>query len=259
MSKRRGSKGSSSDNNGQVAPKKSRGETGADKADDSDTRLNQQLLRLLSTQNDLLRSIDARLQRMENQGQRLGGRLSRIQETRTTRMIVPGSWKFKKSDSFDAAFKELFPGSPLLKSCYGIIDDDELILSGETYAQNSSYVHPSLSKVHNCSWAVSYESQANLIPNWSQDCNITRNVLARLVFNEEPKLRYKSGIYELILQYNDFEKIPCQDAGIIVGELEFHSTGMHVPRVLTGINYLMTRGRPSFHTLMVNEESRCGL
>jgi hypothetical protein len=29
----------------------------------------------------------------------------------------------------------------------------------------------------------------------------------------------------LQLQYDEFEKNPCQDAGIVVGELEFNSTG----------------------------------
>ena len=53
----------------------------------------------------------------------------------------------------------------------------------------------------------------------------TRNLLAQLVFNDEAELNHKSGIYTLTIKYNVSSGNTTQDAAIIIGEMEFHSSG----------------------------------
>jgi hypothetical protein len=133
---------------------------------------------------------------MENQGQRLGGGPSRIQETRTTRMIVPGSWKFKKSPDFQNDLRSRYRASardPLPNSCFGVINDDGLILSGETYFTHifiykEGVSHPSLSngfpnRPHHPLLSMNASPYYSTVPTWSLGRNSTRNFLARLVFN----------------------------------------------------------------------------
>ena len=53
----------------------------------------------------------------------------------------------------------------------------------------------------------------------------TRNLLAQLVFNDKAELNHKSGIYSLTIKYNVSSGNTTQDAAIIIGEMEFHSSG----------------------------------
>ena len=62
--------------------------------------MNDQLINVLNTQNSLLRSIDARLGRIERQGQPLGGRHGQGRSSSLAldaQSAVNGSWKFLES------------------------------------------------------------------------------------------------------------------------------------------------------------------
>jgi len=155
----------------------------------------------------VLRSIDARLGRIERQGQQLGGRqpLSRLRDaSSTTTSIVTGSWKFKTNTKYS----------------FVKVDEEGLVLIGYHF-NNPLGSHPA--RHHNQS-LTSFDSMA---PKWVNDSNSsgTRNVLAQLVFNDKAELNHKSGIYTLTIKYNVLSRSSNQDAAIIIGEMEFHSSG----------------------------------
>ena len=105
--------------------------------DEAEGSVNEQIL-------TVLRSIDARLGRIERQGQQLGGRQpqsSRLRDasSSTTTPIVPGSWKFKYSSSLASSLKLLHQANlsqfnyngpkDLPTSAYGEVDEDGLVLT----------------------------------------------------------------------------------------------------------------------------------
>ena len=91
----------------------------------------------------VLRSIDARLGRIERQGQQLGGRQpqsSRLRDasSSTHTSINPGSWKFKYSSSLESSLKSIksihdqrhglsAKNHPIPTSAYGKVDEEGLI------------------------------------------------------------------------------------------------------------------------------------
>ena len=162
----------------------------------------------------LLKSIDARLGRIEKQGQKLGGGQTQFQNTpsssSTQTPVIQGSWKFKYPSSFKSSSK------------YGKVSEEGLVLTGELYFDRS----------HPVGLYSSYHSKhdyyfSNLAPQWvtNYPSGSSRNLLPQLVFNDMKELNLNSGIYSLTTQYNASEGNTTQDAAIIIGEIEFHSSG----------------------------------
>ena len=183
---------------------------------------------ILNTQTNLLRSIDAHLGRMERGERQLGRGQSRRPEGQSTQKSVPGSWKFSKPGSFDSTFRALYQDTYRLSfyqskcanisipsSAYGEINGDGLVLTGHNYWTEK---HPSI-----------YFCMLDQLETWQPLWAIAKNVqglLAQLAFNDKSKLMLRSGIYSLVIKYNvpDPNRYQ-QDAGIIVGEVDFNSAG----------------------------------
>ena len=211
--------------------------------DEAEGNVNEQILAVL-------RSIDARLGRIERQGQHLGGRQpksSRLQgASSSTTPIVPGSWKFEYSSSSESALKtmtrRIYQNGDWINStptsAFGKVSKEGLVLIGEEYVGPSSsaglytrgFIHPAGGRGQ--SWTdglYSGISESDMTPRWVNDLSEsnfgTRNLLAQLVFNDKSELNHKSGIYSLTIKYNASSGNYAQDAAIIIGEMEFHSEG----------------------------------
>jgi len=213
--------------------------------DEAEGSVNEQILAVL-------RSIDARLGRIERQGQ-LGSRQPQSNRLRdassSTIPIVPGSWKFKYSSSLESSLKSIHDQRhgnsrrarappPVPTSAFGKVSEEGLVLIGEEYVGPSSsaglftrgFIHPAGGRGQ--SWTdglYSGISDSDMTPRWVNDLSEsnfgTRNLLARLVFNDKKELDHKSGIYTLTIKYNVSLGNNDQDAAIIIGEMEFHSEG----------------------------------
>ena len=172
--------------------------------DEAEGSVNEQIL-------TVLRSIDARLGRIERQGQQLGGSRQpqlrlRDASSSTTSSTILGSWKFKTNSKYS----------------FVKVDEEGLVLIGYHFNNNNGS-HPAR---HLNQSLTSFDGMA---PKWVNDSNWgTRNVLAQLVFNDKAELNHKSGIYTLTIKYNKSSGNSNQDAAIIIGEMEFHSSGLAI-------------------------------
>ena len=125
---------------------------GGGEGDNINRNINEQIL-------DVLRSIDARLGRIERQGLQLGGgrhgqavtrRRDASSNSFTQTTTVNGSWKLMKSNSFDSTMKGLSTyirarlgrSSQVPTSAFGKIDEEGLVLTGEPYLCVHSTDHP---------------------------------------------------------------------------------------------------------------------
>lgn len=202
--------------------------------DNKDLSVNQQILEalksqtsVLKSQNRLLKSIDARLGRIEkhkqaaSEGRGLYGRSLSSRPSRS--QLVTGSWKFVESDdiereqasqakSIEERQKSRVVGYRMsVPSSFGRIDCEGLSLVGESFPQRSGHRHhPS----------TVYQSSDTYTPEWStNNCRL----LPQLVFDTKVELGQKTGIYSLAVKFSKTDD--AQDAGIIVGEMEFNDKG----------------------------------
>ena len=169
--------------------------------------LNEQLINVLNTQNSLLRSIDARLGRIERHGQPLGGRHGQGRSSSLAldaQSAVNGSWKFLESsggasqrqnqkDSNRIAGR----GRSVVVSVLGKVEEDGQVLLGEPYRTSSS-----LSETHSSGHYGNFDNcNTGSIPSWTGN---TRHLLTQIAFNEKAELMHKSGIFvscQIQLQY----------------------------------------------------------
>ncbi|CAB9523418.1 expressed unknown protein [Seminavis robusta] len=192
----------------------------------------------LATQTSLLRSIDARLGRIENLG-RTGsnnGRRGRgAASTGRLERVVTGSWKFvesqeakRKRESFErhpSFHCSLIPSFPMFAG----IDNTGLVIQARPYPTTGN-MSEGMSILFGDDHGL-YTSHIIESPAWTTDHG-QRSLLPELVFNNDPKVKLKSGIYCLQVRYKNATETTATlptptriEAGIIVGEIEFNSNG----------------------------------
>jgi hypothetical protein len=182
--------------------------------DEDDMPVNQQILEALKTQNGLLKSIDARLGRFERQERGSNLRQQRVPQEKA----VSGSWKFLENPRAGDYGASRSSGS------FGRTDGEGLMLTGDSFG---TYIHPSA--IYDCPY--SGYSHENDIPNWSSGGSSGgRHLLPQLLFNDKAKLPQRSGVYSLSIMYSNSRNQPSgepiqQEAGIVVGEMEFSNGG----------------------------------
>ena len=140
---------------------------------------------------------------------------------------------------FDSSINQLFSfgidsqRSNIPTSTFGKTDDEGLVLSGHAYFENkfSRYLHsnhPSISGGFEYGIQHHCKGQSPSAPVWLQSIHNggnVRDLLPQIVFNNKAEIMQKSGIYTLDVKYNASAEIQNQDAGLIVGEMEFNSSG----------------------------------
>lgn len=209
-------------------PKKKRSQDGADN-NGEELPLDQQILEALKTQTTLLKSIDARLGRIERQehGTNLRGRSS-SRRNPLPKALVAGSWQFSESPEAERQRALQAKGTQSSYSSYvsfGQINGEGLILVGENFSRSED---PS-SRLRHPSTLCNMLGNLVDVPNWSN--NSERWLLPRVLFNTKGELGQRTGIYSLTVKFNKTDDDAfrfdqsTQDAGIIVGETEFNDKG----------------------------------
>jgi hypothetical protein len=199
---------------------------------EEDVDVQQQIVDALKIQNDLLRSMDARLGRIERQGGSLrpgAASVARRHSSLTTGTIIGGSWNFAEAPEAtrhkeQQRIQRERKSSNARRGSYGRIEEKGKVLSG---AEGYLTIHPSKP----CApYGGVYESYK---PEWSGS-STTRSLLPLLELDGKAELQLKSGIYALVVKYTcnssgkdqlDPLNTNKMEAGIIVGERELNSEG----------------------------------
>lgn len=195
--------------------------------------VNQQILEalqaqnnLLQTQNTLLQSIDRRLGRIERQDQGNSRMQGRGRAQLPIQSVQEGTWKFAESpetvrqrELYQKEVKTLsnWSDNRSLESygSFGKVDSEGLVLLNESYPLRGYFSMSS--NFHQC--------QDISPPPWSGN-NTVRRLLPHLLFNNKGELNLKSGVYLLTIKFSSCKKNdPSNEAGIIIGEMEFNNRG----------------------------------
>eukprot|EP00978_Attheya_sp_CCMP212_P010112 scaffold24251_cov40-Attheya_sp.AAC.3 len=188
--------------------------------------VNHAILNVLKTQNKLLNSIDARLGRIERQDQ--GGIKMQGQRRRESPHVAPvsGTWKFAESDQAKrereqrtSKHAQRLRWDQYQCQLVGKVGSDASLLIADRNRRNQDHNISALCPSHKFCY--------NKAPIWCHTGSM-RHYLPEVVFNDQPELKQKSGIYHLAFKYNnkDHDKAgDFQKAAIIVGEVLFSDDG----------------------------------
>eukprot|EP00978_Attheya_sp_CCMP212_P005938 scaffold13273_cov35-Attheya_sp.AAC.5 len=171
-----------------------------------------------SVNHAILNVIDARLGRIERQDQ--GGLKMQGQRRRTSPHVAPvsGTWKFVESDQAKRERENRTKHAQEQRwdryqqyqwQLVGKVGSDaSLLIADRNQDQNISAL------------CASHEACYNAAPIWLHTGSM-RHLLPEVVFNDQPELKQKSGIYHLAFKYNKKDHAKpgeFQKAAIIVGE-----------------------------------------
>lgn len=204
--------------------------------DEAEASENVRILEMLKAQNSLLQSIDARLECMVWQRQDYTARLL-SQKNQGSDVVNAGQWKFLVENQswlstlvepISSTYHYRVPSTkeaPKEPPSYGRTNNEGLVLAGDTFPKNHP---PSYS-----SSTVNLSLPDEYMPNWtgiiissnSKNDKI-RSSLPQLVFSDKARLVRDSGVYELSISYNSSgQNQTLNDAGIVIGEIEFNNQG----------------------------------